>query len=815
MASGEIPDHYMTYDGRLASFQTAQPVAGRTSNTKGKAPKPLSWPHKLLDPDHFARAGFFFEPTPDYPDNTVCFLCLKQMGGWEENDNPFEEHLRLSPQCGWAIVAGIEVGLGDYALDDPVSPEMLDARKATFNGHWPHEGKRGWKCKTKQLVEAGWKYTPTMDSDDMATCTYCQLALDGWEPKDNPMDEHYRRSPDCQFFHLINQYKQGPARKKARGKGTRTSKASRASSQSIATSTSDMPSVLDQPEHEDSVMTTTSVMTQGGTKRGRAKKGTTAKSKKTRAKKEEPIEVLEDPPEVQEDERPAPPPKTTRGRKRTSDAVDDSVLTNAEAPPQKKRATRGRRSNTVETSMAEPQQGDVSMPDSEPSALPKTKGKKGRASNKRNTRKASAASTTSTVSPKAQDDEHLMDDEELERQLQADLDRPLSEDESIHADSESERRKAPAKSKAKGAAPKRSVQPQQEPSEDHAMFDPSPPHIDDAAIDEELQAMETEMGAQQTESPEVTKKGRKAGTKKTSKQTAKRAKEDTPEAEPETEIINQTAEFDELAEGHEMSVVSVVSDATVVRNSISSTTSTKKRGRPSKKAVAAKSALKSTVPTEESGAAPPHKTAHVDFAEPQRSPPVADHNAALVTGHIEEAPASNEKSLPPSPAPEDLQPPATPKNVISPAPAAKQATISPSQSPQSSDAENQPPSSKPSNTATTSRVALAPINVTPTRASPSKRNVLAGLRSTQPWDAVDIEMIFEDLDKENAIDAGKIMKGGAGLTSPEKRMTVEEWIYHNADEAEKKLKYQCEVVVTAFEKEGTKAMQALEGLIVE
>jgi hypothetical protein len=73
------------------------------------------------------------------------------MGGWEEDDSPFEEHLRLSPNCGWAIVAGIETGLGDYGMDDPLSSQMLEARKATFGDRWPHEGKKGWKCKTKQV----------------------------------------------------------------------------------------------------------------------------------------------------------------------------------------------------------------------------------------------------------------------------------------------------------------------------------------------------------------------------------------------------------------------------------------------------------------------------------------------------------------------------------------------------------------------------------------------------------------------------------------------------------------------------------------
>lgn len=73
------------------------------------------------------------------------------MAGWESSDSPIEEHLRLSPHCGWAIVAAIDAGLGDYGEDDPMGTEMTEARKATFAGRWPHDGKRGWKCKTKQV----------------------------------------------------------------------------------------------------------------------------------------------------------------------------------------------------------------------------------------------------------------------------------------------------------------------------------------------------------------------------------------------------------------------------------------------------------------------------------------------------------------------------------------------------------------------------------------------------------------------------------------------------------------------------------------
>ncbi|KAI1817929.1 hypothetical protein GGS20DRAFT_423879 [Poronia punctata] len=714
MASDEMPDQYFTYEGRLASFQPVRQTARRGSNAKGKAPKGPSWPIKTLDPDMFARAGFYYEPTPQCPDNTVCFLCCNNMAGWEADDNPFEEHLRLSPHCGWAIVAAIETGLNDFALDDPTSSAMLAARKATFAGRWPHDGKRGWKCKTKQLVDAGWKYTPTPDSDDMATCAYCQLALDGWEPKDNPMDEHYRRSPDCPFFSLMNQYKSAaPAKKKGKGKTARASKASRVSTQSVMTTTSDATSILDHTAaHDDSVVTTASIMTQGGTKRARAKKGTAVKGKKAKARKDEIVEVLEDPPEhvepshhgsfVEEDEDvktetdEVPQKAAARGRKRMSTALEESDLAAAEAPAPKKRATRGRVAST---------QGG-----------------------------------------------------------RQDLDR--------------------------------------------AIFDATPPEIDDAAIDAELKALEAEMEAE-PQTLQVPKKGRQGGTRKASKQITKKSKtkaavEAVPE--PETEAAVDPAE-DELAEGHESGRVS---NATIVRTSLASTTSApKKRGRPSKKSLSTQPKAE-PVPKPEPTREPSLET---EVEEDEPAPPVPEKVG--VSKVTKKGRPSRDKSLPlPPPESDDEQPPSTPKASPSPAPRAKQATISPSQSPQSSDAENQPPSSKPSNTEKSSRVALAPIEATPVRASPSKRNIIAGLESTHPWTTADVEMILDELDQENAL-ASSGFPSGIDLTSPEKQMTVEEWIYYNAQQAEKQLKDECENIVMRFEQEGSRAMQALEGIVVE
>jgi len=80
----------------------------------------------------------------------VCFLCNKSLDGWEEYDKPLEEHLKHSPNCGWAVMAAIEADLGDFSKVHPLEPAMVEARKATFGGRWPYESKKGFKCKTKQ-----------------------------------------------------------------------------------------------------------------------------------------------------------------------------------------------------------------------------------------------------------------------------------------------------------------------------------------------------------------------------------------------------------------------------------------------------------------------------------------------------------------------------------------------------------------------------------------------------------------------------------------------------------------------------------------
>ena len=143
----------------------------------------------------------------------------------------------------------------------------------------------------------------------------------------------------------------------------------------------------------------------------------------------------------------------------------------------------------------------------------------------------------------------------------------------------------------------------------------------------------------------------------------------------------------------------------------------------------------------------------------------------------------------------------------------------PSPSPQSSDAENQPPSSRPPSArpplaslspvkGAIQNIPLAPGTPRQVPLSPSK---IGGLRSRMPWTAVDVEMIFAPSpDKENRNIFAGIQK--AELTSPEKVMSVEEWVRSQASGAEEELKAEAERIVSIFEREGGRALGVLEAI---
>ena len=65
------------------------------------APGPTQIP--LLQIRNPSEAGFYYNPGKDNVDNVKCFICGRELGGWTENDNPFEVHVNKAPRCPWAV----------------------------------------------------------------------------------------------------------------------------------------------------------------------------------------------------------------------------------------------------------------------------------------------------------------------------------------------------------------------------------------------------------------------------------------------------------------------------------------------------------------------------------------------------------------------------------------------------------------------------------------------------------------------------------------------------------------------------------------
>ncbi|KAI4278078.1 MAG: hypothetical protein LQ337_001301 [Flavoplaca oasis] len=207
---------------------------------------------------------------------------------------------------------------------------------------------------------------------------------------------------------------------------------------------------------------------------------------------------------------------------------------------------------------------------------------------------------------------------------------------------------------------------------------------------------------------------------------------------------------------------------------------------------------------------PSMKSPFMEPKEPAEPSPTAPQNKVDIAEDIPDETHDHAYAISPQAAtPHKTAPPVqgTPKTVMSP---------------QSSDAENQPPSSRPSalrpplttqspSKGQTTRVVLAAM--TPT-ASPSKQNT-SRLESTLPWTSTDFEKLFTVSPAAEKEDFPSTMGKNAMevLTSPEKKLTVEEWIQFNAQRGEDKLRDECERLVGRFEGEGVRALKTLEGIL--
>ncbi|PNS15317.1 hypothetical protein CAC42_5488 [Sphaceloma murrayae] len=738
------------FENRLATFLDQEHPAKKVQTSQGKGVA-KSWPHETPTAGDLAFAGFFFSPTSNSQDNVKCFHCEVKLDGWEIDDSPLKEHLAHSPTCAWAISTSVSLSDQDH---DPMSEKVLNARIETFGTTWPHDKKRAWKPKSKKLAEAGWSMDPSMRAGDGATCFYCQLSLDGWEAKDDPIKEHRKRQEDCPFFDLVDRYaSQRP--KKSRARNSTTSKTSRLSTQSIQSTFSEAPSFMSLGdaaptlEGDTSIGTVTSTTS---TAKGRKKAAATKKGGKS--KKKGAAEAIADATDMD----------TAMTNIDETLAPSQSLLQSTQEPPVEikpepaKKSARGKGKSKKTAPQSNDETEDQSQLQSEliASALepevkkPATRAKRGK-------------KRTSDGEEKPQEDET-----------------PAAEGRVTPAEYVEE---VPAKAKkVRATKAKRTQSTKEHTAEPESLAEPQNMEVDELAV--EIMVKETKP-----------KRGRKP-------KVVKPVKEPTPEQPtPEPEIEPQLHEEDlgddksdnyivhaggEESENYaldeESSANFIVHDQTPEPEEFEATPTPRKPSAakdPGPQPLQSVEASPQSVRSQQSSDAENHP--------PSSNPRASQNSRTSRSSARASARISMQAATIPPPAP---SPPTT-----GAAPAAPAFHLSPTK---------------------TTRVPLAAQ--TPNR-SPSKRSPtkLGFLKTSTPWTATDIETIFFPADGQENANANvgaekKLARLVEQLSSPEKKMTVEQWIRFQAAKGEERLKEECERLVWLFEKEGTRAMGVLEGV---
>ncbi|KIR36020.1 hypothetical protein I352_00962 [Cryptococcus deuterogattii MMRL2647] len=339
-------------DNRLASFN---PITKPKSKAKPQFPLEAST-HPHLTPRALAEAGFYHTPGSSSPsfDNCTCFLCNLELGGWDEDDDPFEEHAKRAG-CAWAemfCAVKIEKRKRDrsngqyttvYETADslPQSAESIEVRIQTFKKWWPHKQKSGWLPTVKALARAGFVYNPSTESKDAVICPYCEYGVEGWEATDDPWEIHQSKVPDCHFFRATLV---GDAEKS--GSADRPSKTSGRPKKSIALKKSKRGTTVAPPEpykpddakyHSDAEEKTDVEKEKPNKVDGRRKKSEALKRSKRGATVATAVSETEGPEHISEEDVPASK-ATTSTRRATRARVTTTTTTTTKA-----KTTRGKK----------------------------------------------------------------------------------------------------------------------------------------------------------------------------------------------------------------------------------------------------------------------------------------------------------------------------------------------------------------------------------------------------------------------------------------------------------------------------------------
>ena len=124
---------YISVEARISSFENGE---WRLKSGKKLDPEVLSW------------AGFYYFGDQD---NTRCHWCGLGLNGWNDNDDPWREHARFAPQCGYLI---------RYLGRHWIKQTLVEERKFLIARGYQHSSNDSETNRIKDLCINEWDSVP-------------------------------------------------------------------------------------------------------------------------------------------------------------------------------------------------------------------------------------------------------------------------------------------------------------------------------------------------------------------------------------------------------------------------------------------------------------------------------------------------------------------------------------------------------------------------------------------------------------------------------------------------------------------------------
>ncbi|XP_028271881.1 E3 ubiquitin-protein ligase XIAP [Parambassis ranga] len=180
--------------------ETTYPMAPHMRSEEARLQTFSSWPcNAPVRPRDLAQAGLFYLGESDH---VQCFCCGGKLHGWEAGDTAWEEHTKHYRYCFFILghdVGNIpfqggmleeEYGNSSQESNRHVHMESFEERLCSFEGvQHPIDHEK--------LARAGFY---SEGSGDKVLCFRCGGGLKGWQPEEDPWEEHAKHYPGCNFL---------------------------------------------------------------------------------------------------------------------------------------------------------------------------------------------------------------------------------------------------------------------------------------------------------------------------------------------------------------------------------------------------------------------------------------------------------------------------------------------------------------------------------------------------------------------------------------------------------------------------------------